>query len=200
MLRPERCSYARPSSATSAATWLAAALRAGPTVAAVPSAGTLASKRRVSTRVPPALDERAVVAHHDRAGGGVIAEAGQRAGQRHPGIERRLARVEDDAAGGADDGFLEQVLEQFVGAFDPLQVLDVGDRGRADERGTRVVLSSLEITGTSMVSASPGAAVRAMLAGSGAALVSVSSVGGTFLPPKQAASDSARERRRSGGG
>ena len=31
-------------------------MSAGPTLAAVPSAGTLASKRRVSTRVPPALD------------------------------------------------------------------------------------------------------------------------------------------------
>ena len=42
--------------ATSSATWLAAWLSAGPTVAASPLAGTRASKRRVSTRAPPAVD------------------------------------------------------------------------------------------------------------------------------------------------
>src|SRR5438270_706317 len=42
--------------ATSSATWLAARLSAGPTLAAVPSAGAVAVKRRVSTRLPPAVD------------------------------------------------------------------------------------------------------------------------------------------------
>src|SRR6188472_3257864 len=57
--------------------------------------------------------------------------------------------------------------------------------------GTRVVASSLETTGTSIVIASPGAEARLTDAGAGALLVSVSRTGGTFLPPKQAPSDKA---------
>ena len=57
--------------------------------------------------------------------------------------------------------------------------------------GTRVVASSLGTTGTSIVTASPALAERTVLAGAGADEFSVSSVGGTFLPPKQAVRDSA---------
>ena len=114
---PSQVSSRRSSFATSFATWLAARLSAGP-MAGGAVGGTLAVKRRVSTRLPPAVDSAASYRTIDLAGRGVITETLQLAGDESPGSSAVWLRIEHDAVRRATNRFRHEVREQPVRRVD----------------------------------------------------------------------------------
>ena len=153
--------------ATSRATWLAARLSAGPTLArgAVGRRGRGEAAR--FDAVAAGRRQRAVIGDHDLPGRGIIAEALKLAVDRQARVERRSGRGSSTT---------RLVVRRTVSATRPANSLaGVSTSCRlatywtsvgVSWTGTRTVRSSLGDVGVAIVTACPALAVRAICAGS----------------------------------